>query len=121
MRCRGDRRFFNLQGFAQPIGTPDLLDGRMCALADGDEIKQVAHQAFGNVFRAFDHAPDLQVDACANLFCINLLRQRAFGERRQQRRGDPPEGACGGAFLHGVDIFDGIQHIGDAVPLLRGA
>lgn len=95
-----------------------MLHGAAATVGAGDEEKCVAHQAFGNVFRAFEEPANLQVDACAQLLYIGFRWQCAFGQGGEKTGGDPPERACRGDILRCFNALHGIEHFTDAAAIL---
>jgi hypothetical protein len=108
-------------GIRQLVGALDLTDQLAAAVGLGNVVERVAHQSFGNVFRAFKQATDLQVDASAQLLDVNFGWQGTFGKCSQHAGRDPPESACGGKFLRGFDATRDVEHLAHAAQILRVA
>ena len=74
-------------------------------------IKDVAHEAFGDIARTLHKATDLGIDARQQLACFGIGFAGMPEERFGERRGRPPEGTCARRILCGFDVVERGPHL----------
>jgi hypothetical protein len=70
-----------------------------------DVVKDFAAHAVGNFGRAFDKAPDLEIDAATKLLDAKTAFNAVFDDAFEQRTHRPPERALGGMRLNVLDTL----------------
>ena len=83
--------------------------------ADRDVIEHFAAHPVGDLRRAFDKAPDLQVDAPAQLLDAEAGVDAPLNDAFEQRADRPPERSLRRMRLHVLDALDRVAHDARAV------
>ena len=76
-----------------------------------DLIQRLAHQALGDVVRAFDEAPELLIDTVAQALRIDVFGKRLGHQRIEKRERHPPERPLRGHRLDELGRFNRGAHL----------
>ena len=94
----------------QAVRALDRLHLRPDRRADCDVVEDFAPHAIGDLGRALDEAPDLQVDATAELLDAEPGLHAILDDALEQRTHRPPERALCRVRLHVLDALDRVAH-----------
>ena len=94
----------------QPVRALYCLNLRTNRSADRDIVKHLAAHPVGDLGRPFHEAPNLQIDAAAQLLDAEAALDTFFDDALEQCAHRPPEGALRRVRLHVLDALHRVAH-----------